>query len=564
MPAEIDDLAEALRELGRYLADRVAGRDPPSALASLLRSAEMPVNAELAEVSGAAVIVNGRIDSIHDLGQGEVDVVEYKLTDPANSELDRVQIALYRALLLRDRKLDARPVILRFAPALTVTRLDPAQADTLVERRIVPVLAKMESWLVDARQAPPTEHQDLCVGCPVRRRCAEMYADRLEMRDVPPAGGARPFVDASGELQEPLGASLPAPTIIVDEAGLAEGEALRQRVLALLRRMGVSATARHPPVIGPRTVSLEVSVLRQVRALDRVSEDVIHCLQSEHGTAASYEKSAGVRRFLAGRQRPRGVEMDQLVSQEAHWLRRGPVRFVVGEGMDGTAVVGDMAEPASCHLLIGGTTGSGKSVFLRALVQSMTYFHSPSEVRFSLVDPKRVSFGPMVTRGLGDYLAGPVCHDVGDALGELDDLVEEMERRYGLIERANVEHVEEYNEDAPAYERLPHHVVVVDEFADLMVDRTTRQPFEAAVKRLGGKARAAGIHLVLATQRPDAKVVPGIIKANLTGKIALRVQSSTDSRIVLGQRGAESLRGSGDLLADLGCGVVRAQAPWVK
>jgi S-DNA-T family DNA segregation ATPase FtsK/SpoIIIE len=136
-----------------------------------------------------------------------------------------------------------------------------------------------------------------------------------------------------------------------------------------------------------------------------------------------------------------------------------------------------------------------------------------------------------------------------------------MEARYTLFEKARVQDVHDYNEGA--WEPLPRRVVVVDEFADLLVDKSTTQAFLDAVKRLGAKARAAGIHLVCATQRPDRTAVPGAIKANLGGKIALKVQAQVNSRIILDQAGAEHLLGRGDLLADLGHGVVRAQAPLV-
>jgi len=134
-----------------------------------------------------------------------------------------------------------------------------------------------------------------------------------------------------------------------------------------------------------------------------------------------------------------------------------------------------------------------------------------------------------------------------------------MEARYRRFEARGAEDIDDYNESAD--EPLPRRVVVVDEFQDLLADKAIRGAFLDGVKRLGAKARAAGIHLVLATQRPDRNTVPGEIKANLGGKIALRVQAMVNSRIILDQGGAEKLLGKGDLLADLGHGIVRAQAP---
>jgi S-DNA-T family DNA segregation ATPase FtsK/SpoIIIE len=157
------------------------------------------------------------------------------------------------------------------------------------------------------------------------------------------------------------------------------------------------------------------------------------------------------------------------------------------------------------------------------------------------------------------HLEGPVFYDGEALLPELDDLVAEMEARYERFDRARVENIDDYNEIAG--ERLARRVVVVDEFQDLLADKATRQAFLDGIKRLGAKARAAGIHLICATQRPDRNTVPGEIKANLGGKIALKVQAMVNSRIILDQPGAERLLGRGDLLADLGHGLVRAQAP---
>src|SRR5690606_11994380 len=158
-----------------------------------------------------------------------------------------------------------------------------------------------------------------------------------------------------------------------------------------------------------------------------------------------------------------------------------------------------------------------------------------------------------------------IRYEVEDTVPILERLIDLMEERYRLFEAAKVADVGDYNEQASdRSEHLERRVLVIDEFQDLVADKASKEAFFAAIKRLGAKARAAGIHMILATQRPDAATVPGIIKANLGGKIALKVASSTNSRIILDQRGAETLFGKGDLLADLGRGPVRAQAPFLS
>lgn len=556
MPAEIDDLAEALRELAAYLATEVerSGQAAPVALRSLIQHAELEVEAVIDAPAGVPVRLSGRVDAVHNRGTLAIDVVEYKLTGEANQELDQAQVALYRHLLRGALDVEAEPVILRFSPGLIATRLSPGAGDAIVERRLLPLLGKMVGWAERPETAPPTERRDLCAACPVRAACAEVYRDHLEPRDQPPAGATRPRPNPGGELRV-------APEIErfakppADAAGHAEAEELKKQILAELKRQGVIAQIGRTTV-GPSLVRVEVASPRQrVAILDRAAQDVEHHLA---GRDVRFERDGARRVFTAPRRAPRSVELGTLLAGRASFLREKPGRFVVGEGIDGEVIAGDLSDGSTCHLLVGGQTGSGKSVLLRAIVASLCHFHAPSAIRFTLVDPKRVTFGAFAV-GIAAHLAGPILYDVDAVLPELDDLAVEMEARYERFERARAQHIDDYNETAA--EPLARRVVVVDEFQDLIAGKATRQPFLDAVKRLGAMARAAGIHLVLATQRPDRSTVPGEIKANLGGKIALKVQAAVNSRIILDQAGAERLLGRGDLLADLGHGVVRAQAP---
>lgn len=334
-----------------------------------------------------------------------------------------------------------------------------------------------------------------------------------------------------------------------------EAEEVERLVLGQLRNLGVSVTVTQR-IVGARLVRLEVSSPRQrVADLDRAAADVEHKLV-ERG--ARFEREGARRFFSAPRTEPRDVSLDDLLRREEAWLRERPGRFIVGERIDGEVVKGDLSDGGCCHLLIAGQTGSGKSVLLRALIVGMARFHPATRVRFTLGDPKRVTFGPLADR-LAGHIIEPISHDAEGIVVRLEQLVEEMNNRYSMLQRHRLDDIHRYN--AVAVQKVPIEVIVIDEFADLMHDRTYKQPFLAAVKRIGGMGRAAGIHLLLATQRPDKAAVPGEIKANLVGKIALKVQSAVDSRIVLDEGGAEKLLGRGDLLANLGQGLVRAQAP---
>ncbi|MBI2896578.1 MAG: PD-(D/E)XK nuclease family protein [Deltaproteobacteria bacterium] len=564
MPAEVDDLAEALRQLAAYLAARIAkGDEPPRrAIAALVAEAEVGLETTVELDGGEVAVVTGRIDALYAPRDARAEVVEYKLTHDSNEELDRAQVALYRFLLSRSRDLDAVPVILRFNPGLTITQLARETADALVAGRLVPLLGRMSAWVERPGSAPATDRTDLCPACPVRAECREVYAEHLTSRDDPPSNAARPRPAPQGGLRP---AAMPEPMAPRrerrDEEGREEAEGLRSKIVGILRQQGVGSPHAKPPVVGARIIQVEVSVAAgSIGRIDRAAKDVVHRLAAEDGVTAAYEKKGGLRFFRAERRRPRTVVLSDLIADRADWLRERPGRFVIGEAVDGEVVCGDLSDPSSCHLLVGGATGSGKSVLLRSIVTSLAHFHPPSAVRFTLIDPKRVSFGRLAV-GLAAHLSGPVCHDVAETLPVLEGLVEQMEDRYRILEEEAVQSVVELEEVRQGRERIPLEVVVVDEFQDLVASKETREPFIALVRRLGAKARAAGIHLVLATQRPTRDSVPGSIKANLPGKIALKTASGLESRIILDQAGAESLLGKGDLLADLGSWPVRGQAP---
>ena len=243
-----------------------------------------------------------------------------------------------------------------------------------------------------------------------------------------------------------------------------------------------------------------------------------------------------------------------------------PLTVVLGKDIAGEPVVADLAKMP--HLLVAGTTGSGKSVGVNAMILSMLYKATPEEVRFIMIDPKMLELS--VYEGI-PHLLTEVVTDMKDAANALRWSVNEMERRYKLMSALGVRNLAGYNEkileaermgrpipdpywkpgdsmDAthPVLEKLPYIVVLVDEFADLMM--TVGKKVEELIARLAQKARAAGIHLVLATQRPSVDVITGLIKANIPTRIAFTVSSKIDSRTILDQGGAESLLGMGDML----------------
>jgi S-DNA-T family DNA segregation ATPase FtsK/SpoIIIE len=561
VPGEVDDLAEALRELARHLAGRLQKFDvpPAQALPQIVRTGEREFESPL-EPDGA--VIRGRIDALYADARGNLEVVEYKLTDEANEELDRAQVALYRELVRLADGQDARPVVLRFTPILRETAIAVEDSAALVDRVVLPLLRNMASWAAAPDRAPATARPDLCAACPVAQACAETYPERLPPRDDPPSSAARPRPNAEGPIQQATPVVRPVAGAD-DEEGRSEAEALKIRILAELKRQGISAISPKAPLVGPTLFVIEISRPRgSVTQLDRAAEDVQHRLAAEDDVSVTYEKQGGHRHFTVKRPKPRRVFLGPLLESRRDWLQNKAGRFVLGQRPDGDTLVGDFSDSSTPHLLVAGQSGSGKSVLLQSIVASLVQYHGPESIRFTLVDPKRVTFiGPAFKAAVLAHLDGPVLYDAEETMPVIAQLVEIMEERYRIFEKAQVSGIDEYNEQAHREHRLERRVLVVDEFQDLVAERDTAQAFFAGVKRLGAKARAAGVHMLLATQRPDRSTVPPIVKANLGGKVALQVASQTNSRIILDQVGAERLLGKGDLLADLGHGIARAQAP---
>src|SRR5437764_7066844 len=234
------------------------------------------------------------------------------------------------------------------------------------------------------------------------------------------------------------------------------------------------------------------------------------------------------------------------------------IPIFLGKDASGGPLIADLA--AMPHCLIAGTTGSGKSVCINSIIMSFMYLQRPDMVKLILVDPKVVEMAAFKDI---PHLMCPIINETGRATSVLDWACEKMDERYEFLAEAGVRNIKGYNalsqeelierfqpstpeEEAKIPKKLPYIVIIIDELADLMM--TSGKEVESFIVRLAQKARAVGIHLILATQRPQATVVTGLIKSNMPSKIAFRVASKMDSRIVLDQNGAELLLGQGDML----------------
>lgn len=234
------------------------------------------------------------------------------------------------------------------------------------------------------------------------------------------------------------------------------------------------------------------------------------------------------------------VRLYGILSSKQWQSVREPLGFAIGKDISGDAVVGELNKMP--HLMIAGQTGSGKSVMINTLLSSLLYRNSPADMRLILVDPKQVEMAPYEDI---PHLLTPIITEPEKCISALKWAVNEMERRYSLLAEEKLRDIATYNRKKKE-EAMPYVVIVIDELADLMM--VAARDVEALIVRLAQKARAVGIHLVLATQRPSVNVITGLIKANIPARIAFTVASQVDSRTILDQIGAEKLLGQGDML----------------
>ena len=231
------------------------------------------------------------------------------------------------------------------------------------------------------------------------------------------------------------------------------------------------------------------------------------------------------------------IHFKDLLNSDEFMHNHAILPIILGTDIRGNTVVADLDKMP--HLLVAGTTGSGKSVGLNTFIMSLIAAKKPTDVQFVMIDPKRIEFTIYNNQ---QYMLFPVITDMSEASAALGYLVEEMERRYGLFEENLVKNISEYNTKTRP---LPYIVCIIDEFADLII---SDKKIEDYVLRLAQKARAAGIHIILATQRPSVDIVTGIVKANFPYRLAYKTAGAADSRTILDTTGAEKLLGLGDAL----------------
>ena len=318
-----------------------------------------------------------------------------------------------------------------------------------------------------------------------------------------------------------------------------DAEGTSRRLTRALSELGVEAHVVRA-VVGPRVTRYELRLGSGVKVgkVRNLQQDIAYALAATEVRILAPIPGKSAVGVEVPNTRPAKVTLGDVFSEYPD-ANEWSLPVGLGKDISGRAVFFDLAEMP--HLLVAGTTGSGKSVMLNGLLTSLLLTTDPRQVKMVLVDPKRVELSQFARV---PHLITPVVTDVKKAANALSWAVAEMERRYEVLENMGVRSLDGYNDRAE--KQMPYVVIVIDELADLMM--TAAAKVEDAVIRLAQKARAVGIHLVVATQRPSVDVITGMIKANVPSRIAFAVSSQIDSRVILDTAGAEALLGQGDML----------------
>ena len=463
---------------------------------------------------------------------------------------------------------DANRAVARMAseePLAPRAALEPVHAPA-------PHAAAMPIEVVAAEPAPiePADEPIEALPIPPIPRAVPVPARRLAANDAEPDTGGPvqasvvnlPPRQRSSVMLPPLSllASPPPASDAVSEAQLAEtGELIEQRLREFKVPVSVVGASAGPvitrfevePAVGVRGNQIVALMKDLARGLGRTSIRVVETIPGK--TCMGLELPNEQRQMIA---------LSEILDSREYRSPDSLLTLAMGKGITGEPVVADLARAP--HMLVAGTTGSGKSVAVNAMILSMLYKATPDEVRLIMIDPKMLELS--VYEGIPHLLA-PVVTDMKLAANALAWCVGEMENRYRLMSELRVRNLAGYNAKIrearaagrpllnpfPAHpeipetlDTLPMIVVVIDELADLMM--VAGKKIEELIARLAQKARAAGIHLILATQRPSVDVITGLIKANIPTRVAFQVSSKIDSRTILDQMGAESLLGQGDML----------------
>ena len=617
--ASINHLWEGITGLIRRWADLLVSNrkfcSPESVIQKTFLAQELPVKFVFDLPNGTQQLVSGRFDSlVYDFAAQRLCVVEYKTYQATDPAAQLAQVALYSYMLKQKLQVSINSAVYSVLPDWHGVEYSWDLLEASVHQLIPPKLQQIKSWLSwrsqNSNPPPMTAHLELCSICPQQKKCSTYFEvdqlsrslpDDLLVPDPTQTMDVPPLLTGSVEESFAINTSVPLKVELL-QVGALQVESIQTDLLSasstkrLVRQPSMRQPAAKaplplatvPPSNSPTADNTAKQLVEILQAFN-VGVDYIGAVVGPAFTRVKLRPHLGVKvssilrfeddiRVHLSLEKPPlmapqagyiSVDLPRLDRQTAYFKdyfssavrsfeRNNPsARIAIGVDLDGRLVEADLSDPNTCHFLVGGTTGSGKSEFLRSLLLSLLVRQDPAHLKVALVDPKRVTFPEFETM---DWLYEPIVKTSEAAIALMERLVVEMEDRYQRFERSQCANLSTYNQKQS--QPIPRILCIFDEYADFMAEKETAKILEQSIKRLGAMARAAGIHLIIATQRPEAKVVTPLIRSNLPGRVALRTASAADSSIILGtrQEAAVNLLGKGDLFYSGGSSLQRLQS----
>ncbi|MEO1373976.1 MAG: DNA translocase FtsK [Cyanobacteria bacterium J06635_10] len=502
--------------------------------------------------NGSQQQVRGEYDClIYNWERKRLCVIEFKTYQQLDPSAQLAQVSLYSYILRQKQQVSVDSAVYCALPEFKEYYYDWEQLENTVNQLIPYKLQQMQEWLnwqqSQPNSPPPTTQPYLCEICPQQQKCQSYFGDVVDSTSKPPYEN-----EEETETREDTRDT-------TEEQNSVDADAIGKELVATLQSFGIKVDFVEA-VVAPSFIRVKIKPRSGVKVISIIKLSADLQVQLELENPPLIAPQAGyVSVDLPHPNRQAAIFEDYIKSQKLP--EAATVKIALGVNLEGKLLEADLSDPNTCHFLVGGTTGSGKSEFLRSLLLSLLVRYSPQHLQIALVDPKRVTFPEFEKM---PWLYSPVVKDSDRAIELMESLVSEMESRYQRFETARCADLGTYNQRA--HKPLPRIICIFDEYADFMAEKESRTALEQSIKRLGAMARAAGIHLIIATQRPEAKVVTPIIRSNLPGRVALRTASEADSAIVLGgkQNAAAYLLGKGDLLYQVNSKLHRLQSLYAQ
>jgi len=504
--------------------------------------------------NGNQQFVLGTFDGlVYDCEQNRYCVVEYKTYQSPDQTAQLIQVALYSYMLHKKLGLPVNSALYAVLPTWKEVTYSWEELEQTVHLLIPHKLQQMQNWIAwkpsQQNPPPPTTQLELCQICPQQEKCQTYFhispvnSDKIETQPIEKV------------IEKPIQTNQKIVEVTPKKDEQPQADQYGQQLVETLQSFKIDVEYLSSAV-GPAFMRIKLKPHRGVKvsSILRLSND----LQVQLGiiNPPLISPQAGFVSVDLPRKDRQTAHFDTYIKPQENTVY-ATIKIAVGVDLNNQLIEADLSDPNTCHFLVGGTTGSGKSEFLRSLLLSLLYRYSPQQLKIALVDPKRVTFPEFEQM---PWLYSPVVKTAEVAIEMMNELVIEMEQRYKQLEQVGCSDISGYNKTQKI--PLQRIICIFDEYADFMAEKEIRKELELSIKRLGAMARAAGIHLIIATQRPEATIVTPIIRSNLPGRVALKTASEADSQIVLGGKVGDAayLLGKGDLLYQSGSHLKRLQS----